>query len=75
MSKSLMRAIALAVLTAGAAQAQWLSTTLYLGVGLEPGALVYDSVSNKVYCANYNSDSVTVVDGANSVNRKVMLSR
>ena len=66
MSKFLIPAIVLAGLLAGAAQAQWLDTTLYLGVGSGPCALVYDSVNNKVYCANNGSDNVTVIDGASN---------
>ena len=62
----LLRVVALAILMAGAAQAQWLDTTLYLGVGSDPCALVYDSVNNKVYCANAGSSNVTVIDGASN---------
>ena len=64
MRRQLLGAAVLAGLLTGTAQAQWLDTTLYLGVGLGPNALVYDSVSNKVYCANYAGDNVTVIDGA-----------
>jgi len=42
--------------------AQWLETTI--AVGDEPRALVYNPTNNKVYCANYDSDNVTVIDGA-----------
>jgi YVTN family beta-propeller protein len=41
--------------------AQWLETTI--SVGSNPYALVYNPVSVKVYCANYSSDNVTVIDG------------
>ena len=42
--------------------AQWLETTI--GVGGGPCALVYNPTNNKVYCANYDSANVTVIDGA-----------
>jgi len=42
--------------------AQWLETTIT--VGDCPVALVYNPTNNKVYCANYESDNVTVIDGA-----------
>ncbi len=61
MSKFLIPVIVLTGLMAGAARAQWLETTI--GVGSNPCALVYDSVNNKVYCANSGSASVTVIDG------------
>ncbi len=32
-------------------------------VGSRPFALVYNSTNNKVYCANYWSDEVTIIDG------------
>ena len=58
-------AILLAALLAGAAQAQSLETTINLGIGNYPGVLAYDSVNNKVYCANWGfQGSVTVIDGA-----------
>jgi YVTN family beta-propeller protein len=37
-------------------------------VGNNPDALVYNSINNKVYCANAGSNNVTVIDGVtNSV--------
>jgi len=66
MNKFLIPAMVLTSLMAGTAQAQWLDTTLYLGVGSEPCALVFDSVNNKVYCANRNSENVSVIDGASN---------
>jgi YVTN family beta-propeller protein len=46
--------------------AQWLETTI--AAGNSPYALAYNSVNNKIYCGNYGSDDVTVIDGAtNSV--------
>ncbi|NOR16878.1 hypothetical protein GQ543_04105, partial [candidate division WOR-3 bacterium] len=44
------------------ANAQWLETTIAVGDG--PRALVYNPTNNKVYCANWISDNVTVIDGA-----------
>ena len=61
MNRTLVVVFILGVLMAGAAQAQWLDTTLYLGVGTGPCALAYDSVNNKVFCANHLSASVTVI--------------
>ena len=66
MKRCFLRLAVLAVLLAGAAQAQWLDTTLSLGVGRWPSALAYDSADNKVFCANTNSDNVTVIDGASN---------
>ncbi|MDH5185703.1 MAG: T9SS type A sorting domain-containing protein [candidate division WOR-3 bacterium] len=46
--------------------AQWLETTI--PVGSNPYALCWNSTNNKVYCANWNSANVTIIDGAtNSV--------
>ena len=46
--------------------AQWLETTI--PVGDYSWTLVYNSLNNKVYCANRSGDNVTVIDGAtNSV--------
>jgi len=42
--------------------AQWLETTI--AVGHYPYALVYNPTHNKVYCANYGSNNVTVINGA-----------
>ena len=42
--------------------AQWLETTI--AAGSSPFALVYNTTNNKVYCANYGSNNVTVIDGA-----------
>ena len=44
--------------------AQWLETTIV--VGDIPYALVYNPIDNKVYCANWDSDNVTVIDGASN---------
>jgi YVTN family beta-propeller protein len=41
---------------------QWLETTI--PVGRYPYALVWNSTNNKVYCANYYSANVSVIDGA-----------
>ncbi len=48
---------------------QWLETTIYLPDSSGPYGLGYNSVNNKIYCANFgfntNYDStVTVIDGA-----------
>jgi YVTN family beta-propeller protein len=51
----------LAVLTAGAAQAQWLEATI--PAGSEPYALCYNTLNDRVYCANAGDSSVTVIDG------------
>ena len=50
-------------------QSQWLETTIYLPDSSGPYNLGYNSVNNKIYCANFgfnaNYDStVTVIDGA-----------
>ena len=42
--------------------AQWLETTVT--VGNRPNALVYNSVDNKIYCANEYDNNLTVIDGA-----------
>jgi YVTN family beta-propeller protein len=46
--------------------AQWLETTIQ--VGNEPCALVWNSLNNKIYCANYGSINLAIIDGeSNSV--------
>ena len=46
--------------------AQWLETTVM--VGITPHRLCWNSTDNKVYCANFGSGDVTVIDGVtNSV--------
>ncbi len=35
-------------------------------VGPWTSALTYNSINNKVYCANYHSDNVSVIDGENN---------
>ncbi|MEO0073811.1 MAG: YncE family protein [candidate division WOR-3 bacterium] len=50
------------VLVAGAAPAQHVETTLEVGRG--PVALAFDSVQARLYVANQNSNSVSVVDAA-----------
>jgi YVTN family beta-propeller protein len=35
-----------------------------VATGDRPGAIVYNSLNNKVYCADYGSDRVTVIGGA-----------
>jgi len=45
-------------------QSQWLETTIT--VDTIPYALIWNSTNNKVYCANYYSDDVTVIDGTNN---------
>jgi YVTN family beta-propeller protein len=53
-----------------AVSAQWLETVIYAD-GRWSGRMVYNSLHNKVYCANYDS-TVIIVDGAtNSVIREV----
>jgi len=47
-----------------AVKAQWLETTIQLPDSSEPIALCYNPLDNKVYCVNYGSDDVTVIDGA-----------
>jgi len=44
-------------------QSQWLETTITVDSG--PCALIWNSTNNKVYCANYGSNNVTVIDGVN----------
>ena len=48
-------------LPAGTAQVQWLAATA--GAGSGPRALVFDSVSSEVCCANDSGNNVTVIDG------------
>jgi YVTN family beta-propeller protein len=45
--------------------AQWLEDTI--PVGDSPWTLIYNSLNNKVYCANRYSNNVTVIDKNNSV--------
>ena len=45
-------------------QSQWLETTILVDSG--PYALVWNSVNNKVYCANEYNANVTVIDGTNN---------
>lgn len=52
----------LLVLVAGIAGAQYVETTL--GVGRGPVALAFDSIQARLYVANQNSNSVSVVDAA-----------
>jgi YVTN family beta-propeller protein len=42
--------------------AQWLETTINVGQG--PLALGYNPADNKVYCANFYSNDITVINGA-----------
>jgi YVTN family beta-propeller protein len=42
--------------------AQWLETTITVGTG--PDDLCWNATNNKVYCANSESNDVTIVDGA-----------
>ena len=45
---------------------QWLETTI--SVGTNPYDLVYNSINNKIYSANWGTTNVTVIDGTtNSV--------
>ena len=48
-------------LMAGAGHGQYLETTI--PVGNTPTDLLWNPVSNKVYCANNQDDNVTVIDG------------
>jgi len=45
-----------------AVKAQWLETTIQLPSGSGPHALCYNPQNNKVYCANLDSDDVSVID-------------
>jgi len=54
----------LILLAVSLAPAQWLESTIYLPDSSFPYALCYNPTNNKVYCANYYGDSVTVIDGA-----------
>jgi YVTN family beta-propeller protein len=45
--------------------AQWLETTI--PVGILPGALCWNSTNNKIYCANYGSNNITIIDGETNV--------
>ena len=47
-----------------AVHAQWLETTINLPGSSYPFALCYNPENNKVYCANWGSGTVTVIDGA-----------
>ncbi len=47
---------------------QYLETTIYppdsfSGI-IYPQAFAYNATDNKIYCANYYSDNVSVIDGA-----------
>ncbi len=46
-----------------AVKAQWLETTISLPDSCGPSGLCYNLQNNKVYCANYSSDTVAVIDG------------
>jgi YVTN family beta-propeller protein len=52
------------LLFATLASGQWLETTIVLADTGRPYALCYNSQNNKVYCANWYSDNVIVIDGA-----------
>lgn len=52
------------LLAASAAPAQWLETQINLNDSAWPHDLVYNPQDNKVYCANYGTDNITIVDGA-----------
>jgi len=47
-----------------ALSAQWLETTINLPDASRPYALCYNSTDDKVYVADYNTDSVTIINGA-----------
>jgi YVTN family beta-propeller protein len=47
-----------------AVHAQWLETTIQLDSGSVPYALCYNSQNDKVYCADIDLGTVTVIDGA-----------
>ncbi len=53
-----------AVMIAVGTQAATVSATV--GVGSYPIALAVNAVTNKVYVANQNSNTVTVIDGASN---------
>ena len=44
--------------------AQWLETTIDLDPGSGPTFTCYNTQNNKVYCANWSTDKVVVIDGA-----------
>jgi YVTN family beta-propeller protein len=52
------------VLTVLPATAQTLIGTV--GVGMGPDAVAHNSVTNKIYVANYDSNNITVIDGVTS---------
>ena len=52
------------LLLATTAIGQWLETRVW--VDSFPSALCYNSRDNKLYCANYVTNTVTVVDGASN---------
>jgi YVTN family beta-propeller protein len=55
-----------------AVSAQWPETTILLRDSSGPVALCYNRQNNKVYCANWYDDNVTVIDGGtNQVLRTV----
>ncbi|MCX6844322.1 MAG: YncE family protein, partial [candidate division WOR-3 bacterium] len=49
------------------APGQWLETVIWLpDTTSMPSALCYNPQNNKVYCANFGADNVTVIDGASN---------
>ena len=60
-----MRRIPLGLVLAFAlASGQWLEAVIPLPSGSFPWGLCYNSHDNKVYCSDSDSDTVTVIDGA-----------
>jgi YVTN family beta-propeller protein len=57
-------AAALMLLACSFVSGQWLETTIVLPDASRPYALCYNSADDKVYSANYNTDSVTIINGA-----------
>ncbi len=45
---------------------QWLETTIQLPDSSYPVALCYNSVSNQIYCANQQTATVSIIDGASN---------
>jgi DNA-binding beta-propeller fold protein YncE len=67
------RAAGIVLLLAAMASGQWLETTIDLPSGAYPVALCCNSVDNKVYCANRNDHSVTVIDSMNAIRTSISL--
>src|SRR5260370_33234665 len=66
LASALLPATVVAVLSLAPAPANGQTVTATVGVGTGPDAMAINPVTNKVYLANYNSNNVTVIDGANN---------